>query len=148
MLHTISYSESTLYPIYNFSVSLIRCVNKRLDTHTSTGYIEIVSLHYVFWDDLSTSWQFKKVKCFLCLMVWDGLPSSQAEFLPPEASCPNSGWVLVVSLLILTHEFFSFCGHIQHSCSSVIDMPFWQKQSITCHVEQQDLACQRLKIIK
>ena len=53
--------------------------------------IAMVSLHCWFWGDWSTCWKFKKVKCFLCLMVQDGLPSSQAEFLPPGASHPYSG---------------------------------------------------------
>ena len=121
-LHTTSHPELTLYPIYNFSVSYIRCINKKLDTHTSTGYIAMVSLQYVFWDDLSTSWKFKKAKCFLCLMVWDGLLSSWAEFLPPGASHPESRGVHAVSSLILAHEFFSFYGHVQHCHSSIIDV--------------------------
>ena len=47
----------------------------------------------------------------------------------------------------LSHEFFSFCGHIQHCGLSIIDLAYSQKQSITDHVEWSDLACQRNKII-
>ena len=37
--------------------------------------------------------------------------------------------------LLLGHEFFSFCGHVQHCCLSIIDLAYSQKQSITDHVE-------------
>ena len=43
----------------------------------------------------------KKAKCFLWLMVWDGLPSSWPEFLWPP---PLFTWVF---------DVFHFCSHVQ-----------------------------------
>ena len=118
-LHTTFHPESTLYPIYNFSVSLIRCIDKRFDTHISTGYIAMVSPHCGFWDDLSTSWKFKKSKCFVCR--WHGMGShhhrqsfcllglpnlTPGEFMPFPPS-----WILFIlephSTLLLIHNW---CG--------------------------------------
>ena len=105
----------------------------------------MVSLHCVFWDEWLTCWKFKKAKCFLCLMAWDGLPSLWAEFLPPRASHPDSGefvlppwsWILFIlqlhSTLWLIHNWPGLLTETKYHWS--------------CWKTWPDLACQRHKII-
>ena len=73
----------TLY-IYFLGSSIIMCWTK----------IWHIYFQQVHCNGLSPLWivrwflnllNIQKVKCFLCLMAWDGLPSSSAEFLPPGA---------------------------------------------------------------
>ena len=90
-LHTTSHPKSTMYTFYKFSGSLIMTCWAKIRHIYFNRSITMVSLHCGFWGDWSTCWKFKKVKCFLCLMAQDGLPSSQADFLPPGASHPYSG---------------------------------------------------------
>ena len=135
-LHTTSHPKSTLYTFYKFSGSSIMCWVKIWHIYFNRS-IAMVSVHCELWGDFSTHWKYKKAKCFLCLMAQDRLPSLRAEFLPLGASCPNSRGS---SSHLLHDEFFSFCGYIQHSRLSIIDLCCSHKQSITDDVEQHDLA--------
>ena len=48
--------------------------------HSIEQHEQLCQSHRMVWTN-GTCWRFKKVKCFLWLMVWDGLPSSWPEFL-------------------------------------------------------------------
>ena len=118
------------------------------DSHTSTGYtgyISMVSPNCVFWDEWPANLLEFKKKQNAFSAWWCGMGSHhrrQSFCLPGHPALTPGN-----SCHLIGHEFFSFCGHVQHWGLSIIDLTYSQKQSIIDHVEWPDLACQRHKII-
>ena len=115
--------------------------------HTSTGYTghsAMVSPNCVLrWMTCQPVGIRKKQNAFSAWWCRMGSHHRGQNFCLPGHPAPTLGSLCC----LLDHEFFSFCGHIQHCGLSIIDLAYSQKQSIIDHVEWPDLACQRHKII-
>ena len=119
-------------------------MSKNLTSMLSAGWLicnRATPLNWMTWTALSkpynglNQWyQYllkvqKKVKCFQCLMAWDGFPSSQAEFLHPRALDMNSFYFVAmfksVALPIIQLSHFQH-KHVCQNCRMFLKQNIWQ----------------------